>query len=215
MTFQRPFHCVQLSEMIEITEMVERANENALSLSMAEMFGFACAPVNLGLVDHVQYFLTIVNKFVNSQVIENDWIDAQSSNIDYLETAIKCVELFQWLARHFSEKHFQYDKIALQENKSNAIERLNHLLSEKSSKYLFNVSDRFSFDKERQRKNRFQSRDRDRNNNSNQRSSSQSTSASSGPSSGGGGSSNNNNNNKQPWKSPAKGKWSGRKRKSF
>ena len=29
--------------------------------------------------------------------------------IDYLETTIKCVELYQWLARHFNNKNFEFD----------------------------------------------------------------------------------------------------------
>lgn len=149
MSFIKPFNCVQLSEMIEITEMVEKINESEQTLSMSEIFGFACAPVNLGLIDHVQYFLAMVTKFVQAKVITLELIDAQSTNIDYLETAIKCMELYQWLARHFDNKNFSYDRDQLQENKLGAIEQLNFLLSEKSSRYLFNVSDRFSFDREK------------------------------------------------------------------
>jgi ATP-dependent RNA helicase SUPV3L1/SUV3 len=149
MTFQKPFTCVQLSEMIEITEMVEKANESKRSLSMSEIFGFSCAPVNLGLVDHVQCFLSIVNKYVSAMPIVNEFIDYKSSNIDYLETAIKCMELYQWLARHFEGKNFECDKVLLLENKSKAIERLNELLSEKSSKYLFNMKDRYAFDRDK------------------------------------------------------------------
>lgn len=149
MPFQQPFTCVQLAEMIEITEMVERANENHLTLELSEVFGFACAPVNLGLIDHVQFFLTIVTKFVKGEAITNEPIDSRSSNIDYLETAIKCIELYQWLARHFDGKHFSFDSKKLLENKNDAIERLNELLSEKSTKYVFNMGDRFSFDREK------------------------------------------------------------------
>lgn len=151
MTFQKPFNCVQLSEMIELTEIVEKSNENYNTLSMSEIFGFACAPVNLGLIDHLQYFVSIVNRYVQQKTIHNDLIDSASNNIDYMETAIKCVELFQWLARHFDNKNFSFDLALLMENKARAIEKLNHLLSEKSSKYLFNMSDRYSFDKERKR----------------------------------------------------------------
>lgn len=149
MTFQHPFTCVQLTEMIEITEMVERINENHQSLSLSEIFGFACAPVNLGLVDHVQFYLGMVSKFVQAVPITHEPIDARSSNIDYLETAIKCVELYQWLARHFDGKNFSFDQAKLMENKNDAIEKLNELLSEKSSKYVFNMGDRFSFDREK------------------------------------------------------------------
>jgi ATP-dependent RNA helicase SUPV3L1/SUV3 len=149
MVFQHPFTCVQLTEMIEITEMVERLNENHQTLHLSEVFGFACAPVNLGLVDHVQFFLAIVSKFVQGTPITNEPIDSRSSNIDYLETAIKCVELYQWLARHFDGKHFSFDLLKLLENKNDAIERLNELLSEKSTKYVFNMGDRFSFDREK------------------------------------------------------------------
>lgn len=149
MTFQHPFTCVQLTEMVEITEMVERLNENHQSLSLSEIFGFACAPVNLGLVDHVQFFLSIVAKFVQASPIQNEPIDARSSNIDYLETAIKCVELYQWLARHFDGKNFSFDQQQLLKNKNDAIEKLNELLSEKSTKYVFNMGERFSFDKEK------------------------------------------------------------------
>ncbi len=149
MTFQHPFTCVQLTEMVEITEMVEHLNENHHSLSLSEIFGFACAPVNLGLVDHVQFFLSMVGKFVQSTPITHELIDARSSNIDYLETAIKCVELFQWLARHFDGKNFSFEQAKLMENKNDAIEKLNELLSEKSTKYVFNMGDRFSFDREK------------------------------------------------------------------
>ncbi|MBT3980087.1 MAG: hypothetical protein HOE90_01970 [Bacteriovoracaceae bacterium] len=131
MDFQDPFYCVELKEMIEITEMVETANENYQSLSDAEIFGFSCAPVNLGLVEHVQYFVHILNNFVAAKSIVNEEIDGNSSNIDYLESSIKCVELYQWLSRHFNNKHFEFDIIKLLHNKSLAIEKLNVLLSDK------------------------------------------------------------------------------------
>jgi len=100
MTFQKPFYCVDMKEMIELAEMVEVADEDR-TLSNAEIFGFACAPVNLGLIEHVQYYLWILNHYVDNQSIYNEPIDDSSDNIDYLETSIKCVELFQWLSRHF------------------------------------------------------------------------------------------------------------------
>ena len=56
-------------------------------------------------------------------------LEENSADIDYLETAIKCVELFQWLSRHFNDKNFSYDINALLENKLK--ETLNKLLSEK------------------------------------------------------------------------------------
>lgn len=133
MTFEKPFYCVDLKEMIEVTEMVENADENGI-LSDAEIFGFACAPVNLGLMDHVQYFVWILNHYVTAQPIINEPIDGESEDIDYLETAIKCVELYQWLARHFQNKHFDFDESDLLGNKTDAIEKLNTLLSEKVSK---------------------------------------------------------------------------------
>jgi ATP-dependent RNA helicase SUPV3L1/SUV3 len=133
MTFQKPFYCVDMKEMIELAEMVESADENR-TLSYAEIFGFACAPVNLGLIEHVQYYMWILNHYVNNQMILNEPIDDQSDNIDYLETSIKCVELFQWLSRHFSGKNFEFDEMQLLENKSKAIERLNELLSDKIGK---------------------------------------------------------------------------------
>ena len=34
-------------------------------------------------------------------------------DIDYLETSIKCIELFQWLARHFNNKNFNFDEYIL------------------------------------------------------------------------------------------------------
>lgn len=133
MTFQKPFYCVDMKEMIELAEMVEAADENR-TLSYAEIFGFACAPVNLGLMEHVQYYMWILNHYVSSQSIVNEDIDETSDNIDYLETSIKCVELYQWLSRHFSQKNFVYDERKLLDNKAKAIERLNSLLSEKISK---------------------------------------------------------------------------------
>lgn len=133
MTFEKPFYCVDLKEMIEVAEMVENADEMGV-LSDAEIFGFACAPVNLGLMDHVQYFVWILNHFVTAHPIINEPIDGESDDIDYLETAIKCVELYQWLARHFQNKHFSFDESELLENKTDAIEKLNSLLSEKISK---------------------------------------------------------------------------------
>jgi ATP-dependent RNA helicase SUPV3L1/SUV3 len=133
MTFQKPFFCVDMKEMIELAEMVEVADEDR-TLSYAEIFGFACAPVNLGLIEHVQYYMWILNHYVNSQSILNEPIDDSSDNIDYLETSIKCVELFQWLSRHFNNKNFVFDENQLLENKSKAIERLNELLSDKISK---------------------------------------------------------------------------------
>lgn len=133
MTFQKPFYCVDMKEMIELAEMVEAADEHR-TLSNAEIFGFACAPVNLGLIEHVQYYLWILNHYVTAQSIYNEPIDDRSDNIDYLETSIKCVELFQWLSRHFNQKNFTYDEKQLLENKSKAIERLNELLSDKIGK---------------------------------------------------------------------------------
>ncbi|HXH29747.1 MAG TPA: helicase-related protein [Bacteriovoracaceae bacterium] len=133
MTFQKPFYCVDMKEMIELAEMVEAADENR-SLSYSEIFGFSCAPVNLGLMEHVQYYLWILNHYVSNQQIFNEDIDDKSDNIDYLETSIKCVELYQWLSRHFDRKNFEYDEKQLLDNKIKAIERLNELLSEKISK---------------------------------------------------------------------------------
>jgi len=133
MTFQKPFYCVDMKEMIELAEMVEAADEDRL-LSYSEIFGFACAPVNLGLIEHVQYYLWILNHYVSNQLILNEPIDDRSDNIDYLETSIKCVELYQWLSRHFDNKNFSFDEQVLLDNKQKAIERLNELLSDKISK---------------------------------------------------------------------------------
>lgn len=130
MTFKPPFYCVNLSEMIEIAEMVEQADSKSV-LSSAEIFGFACAPVNLGLIEHVQYFIWILNNYVSAMPIKNEEVDYNSDNIDYLETSIKCVELYQWLARHFNDKNFDYVQAEILVNKSMAIEKLNDLLSEK------------------------------------------------------------------------------------
>ncbi|MCB9094411.1 MAG: hypothetical protein H6621_05010 [Halobacteriovoraceae bacterium] len=135
MEFDKPFYCVRLDEMIEIAEMVEEVNEASQSMSASEIFGFSCAPVNLGHMEHVEYFHSIASRFANGLPIINEEIDVHSRSIDYLETAIKCVELFQWLARHFNNKHFEFDDRALHINKSEAIERLNDLLSEKNIKY--------------------------------------------------------------------------------
>jgi len=133
MTFEKPFYCVDMKEMIELAEMVEAADEDR-TLSNAEIFGFACAPVNLGLIEHVQYYLWILNHYVSNQSILNEPIDDRSDNIDYLETSIKCVELYQWLSRHFNQKNFTFDEKNLLDNKAKAIERLNELLSDKIGK---------------------------------------------------------------------------------
>lgn len=133
MTFEKPFYCVDLKEMIELAEIVEAADENR-TLSYSEIFGFACAPVNLGLIEHVQYYMWILNHYVNAQNILNEPIDDRSDNIDYLETSIKCVELYQWLSRHFNQKNFLFDERQLLENKTKAIERLNEMLSDKIGK---------------------------------------------------------------------------------
>ncbi len=133
--FSKPFYCVRLDEMIEIAETVEEINEQTNSLDHSEIFGFSCAPVNLGNIDHVQYFHSIVSRYAAGQPIYNEMIDTTSNNIDYLETAIKCLELYQWLARHFSNKHFTFDDIELHQNKAEAVEKLNKLLSDKTIKY--------------------------------------------------------------------------------
>ena len=133
MSFEKPFYCVDLKEMIELSEMVEGSDPMNL-LSDAEKFGFACAPVNQGLMEHVQYYVWILNHYVGRRNIVNEEIDADSEDIDYLETAIKCTELFQWLARHFDYNYFDFDMDKLLDNKSKAIEKLNQLLSEKVSK---------------------------------------------------------------------------------
>ncbi|MCK5883389.1 MAG: hypothetical protein KAG61_06855 [Bacteriovoracaceae bacterium] len=130
MTFKDPFECVELKEMIEIAEMVEDADRNS-NLSNSEIFGFACAPVNLGMMEHVEYFSWILNHYVVDQPIHNEPIDHESRDIDYLETKIKCVELYQWLSRHFDNKNFDFDDLALHDNKSLAIAKLNELLSDK------------------------------------------------------------------------------------
>lgn len=133
MTFVKPFYCVDLKEMVEIAEMVENADpDNRLSLS--EKFGFACAPVNLGLIEHVQYYVWILTHYVKAHPIVCETIDDESNDIDYLETSIKCVELYQWLARHFDNKNFEFKEEDILENKARAIEKLNTLLSEKTSK---------------------------------------------------------------------------------
>ena len=133
MTFDKPFYCVDLKEMIEVTEMIEEVDEGKV-LSDSETFGFACAPVNLGMIEHVQYYVWIASHYVKEMSIINEDIDPTSDDIDYLERAIKCVELYQWLARHFQNKNFSFDEEDLLQNKSEAIEKLNQLLSEKTSK---------------------------------------------------------------------------------
>ena len=130
MTFQQPFYCVELTEMIEVAEMVEEADMEG-TLTNSEIFGFACAPVNLGLVEHVQFFIYILGRYVASQDILNEPINHQSDDIDYLETSIKCTELFQWLSRHFDNKNFLYDESELLQNKMKAVEKLNVMLSDK------------------------------------------------------------------------------------
>jgi ATP-dependent RNA helicase SUPV3L1/SUV3 len=130
MTFTRPFYCVDLKEMIELAETVEDIDHNN-TLSSAEIFGFACAPVNLGLLEHVQYYVWVLKKFVASDPIKNDPINFSSNEIDYLETSIKCVELYQWLARHFNNKNFEFEERDLLENKMQAIDKLNTMLSDK------------------------------------------------------------------------------------
>jgi len=130
MIFKKPFYCVDMKEMIELAEIVEDADPHG-ELTDAEIFGYACAPVNLGLLEHVQYYMWILNKYVSGEGIPNEPIDYDSSDIDYLETSIKCVELYQWLSRHFNNKNFMYDDYTLLNNKQLAIDKLNSLLSEK------------------------------------------------------------------------------------
>ena len=72
-----------------------------------------------------------MNHYVSADPIINEMIDHNSSDIDYLETSIKCVELYQWLSRHFNYKHFEFSEEKLLENKGLAIEKLNTLLSAK------------------------------------------------------------------------------------
>lgn len=130
MTFTKPFYCVELKEMIELAETVEDIDSNNM-LSSAEIFGFACAPVNLGLLEHVQYYVWMLKKYVTNDIIKNEHINHSSNEIDYLETTIKCVELYQWLARHFNGKNFEFDEKDLLENKLLAVDKLNILLSDK------------------------------------------------------------------------------------
>lgn len=130
MDFSHPFLCINLGEMIELSEMVEGVNDRYPTMSISEIFGFACAPVHLGLMDHVQFFSQITHRYAAEKAIYCEFIDATSQNIDYLETAIKCMELYQWLARHFENKHFVFDYDELSKNKLEAINQLNHLLSD-------------------------------------------------------------------------------------
>lgn len=132
MTFEKPFYCVDLREMIELAETVEEA-DTMDGMSDSEIFGFACAPVNQGLTEHLTYYVWILNHYVGQKMILNEDIDAHSEDIDYLETAIKCVELYQWLARHFDNNYFSFEQDDLLQNKMDAVEKLNQLLSEKVS----------------------------------------------------------------------------------
>ncbi len=129
MTFKKPFFCVNLTDMIELAEMVEDADPTGV-LSSAESFGFTCAPVSLGIIEHVQYYVWILSHYTNGQLITNEEIDHESDDIDYLETSIKCVELFQWIARHFRGKNFDFLEEDLLSNKRKAIHQLNELLSD-------------------------------------------------------------------------------------
>ncbi len=129
MTFQKPFYCVELREMIELAEMVEGIDSDN-TLSDEERFGFACAPVNMGIAEHVEYYLWMAKRYALGTSITNQEIFSDSDDIDYLETRIKCVELFQWLARHFQNKFFSFDSDQLLKNKGQAIEKLNELLSQ-------------------------------------------------------------------------------------
>ena len=129
MSFRQPFYCVDLKEMIEVTEMVEDVDTKK-NLTDEEMFGFSCAPVNLGLMQHTQYFIHIVGQYVINAPIKSNPINYESDDIDYLETGIKCVELYQWLARHFNQKNFEFNQSELLDNKSKAVEKLNSLLSD-------------------------------------------------------------------------------------
>ena len=130
MHFKKPFYCVDLKEMIELAEMVEDSDPKE-TLKSSEIFGFACAPVNMGLPEHVQYFHWILNSFVKGGPIKQEPIDHLRDDIDYLELGIKCVELYQWLSRHFKNKYFVFDERELLDNKNKAIEKLNTLLSDK------------------------------------------------------------------------------------
>jgi ATP-dependent RNA helicase SUPV3L1/SUV3 len=130
MSFEKPFYCVELKEMIELAEMVEEVDGDS-SLTMAEIFGFACAPVNLGMMEHVQFYMWILNQYVKGSTIYYEPIDATSNDIEYLETSIKCIELFQWISRHFNNKYFDFDDVKLHDNKSQAVEKLNQVLSSK------------------------------------------------------------------------------------
>ena len=129
--FTSPFLGVDLTDMLELAEMAQHVDESFHTLTDAELFGFACAPVNLGLPDHVEYFNVILQRYAAQKDINFEPVDYTSDNIDYLETAIKCVELYQWLSRHFNGKHFVFVPEELADNKSKAIEKLNQLLSNK------------------------------------------------------------------------------------
>jgi len=144
MDFREPFLCVKLTEMIEVAEMIEGIDDKyGNTMKPKEIFGFSCAPVSLRNPDHLQYFLSIVNRFANQSIIKNELIDSKSTSIDYLETAIKSVELYQWLARHFEMQYFEFDPLDLGGNKKLAVEQLNLLLSEKTIKY-YNPRARFN-----------------------------------------------------------------------
>jgi len=130
MTFNKPFYCVELKEMIELAEMVEDVDKEK-RLTTAEKFGFTTAPVDLNIIEHVQYFSWILTNYTYGNSIVFGLIDSNSEDIDYLERAIMCVELYQWLSRHFKDHHFVYEMNELIHNKSMAIEKLNILLSDK------------------------------------------------------------------------------------
>ena len=88
MTFTKPFYCVDLKEMIELAETVEDI-DHGNNLTSPEIFGFACAPVNLGLLEHVQYYVWILKKYVSNETIKNEHINFNSNEIDYIMNVYK------------------------------------------------------------------------------------------------------------------------------
>ena len=101
----------EFSDMLAQHSMISGMQDVEQAKILHQIFGFACAPVNLGLLEHVQYYVWILKKYVSNETIKNEHINFNSNEIDYLETTIKCVELFQWLARHFNNKNFERNAI--------------------------------------------------------------------------------------------------------
>lgn len=106
-TLPKPFFVVDLSVQIDLAKRLEIWDKNKI-LSQEEMFGFAIAPVMTQNEGHIAYWEYLARTYLKKEDLllpreikdENDLMP-----LEQLEELLRKIELYQWLKRHFKNKH--------------------------------------------------------------------------------------------------------------